>query len=456
MVVLAAMVYAGDIVLALPGDKLDAGKFTKLVNIPVADLAGFKHIERPRDWNVAGLKELFQLLGLEPGRGVVVTQGGQEADRAVQELAAAVLRRLDQIVVCQQRLQTGLTLWGRTLLTDAENRALRDALDSTKGFLESLQTYTSPGRMKNFRLEAAEVQATRPGLDLLAQYQAQQDLVDELTPLASYLSTAEALLPDGHPWLADAKAAREDCLARIADPAQRSVQGFRQALIEKMAKLKKEYIAAYLALHAKARLGVADDRRKAAILKDDRLARLQRLSNIIMMPDEKFRDFQERLLGLETCYQVTTSELETNPMCPHCGYRPDPKNPPKPATALLTGMDKELDAMDTGWTQLLLQDLEDPTAKEKVDLLQPDQRSVIDQFLKDRELPDVISSAFVAAMSDALSNLERVDITPEQIREALFPGGVASTVNELRRRFEEYLGNLSRGKDLTKIRIVLR
>ena len=60
-VVLAALVYAGEVVLAIPGKKFDATSLPQLAGTGIDELARFKHIERPKDWNLPALS--LRLLG---------------------------------------------------------------------------------------------------------------------------------------------------------------------------------------------------------------------------------------------------------------------------------------------------------------------------------------------------------------------------------------------------------
>src|SRR5690606_39949163 len=101
-----------------------------------------------------------------------------------------------------------------------------------------------------------------------------QQLVHDLESLASYLSTAEAMLPPGHDWLDRVKAVREEVLAEVADPAKRSAAGFRQLILRKLTELKKVYVQAYLALHTRCRLGANEDKRKSMLMDDGRLKAL--------------------------------------------------------------------------------------------------------------------------------------------------------------------------------------
>ena len=103
--------------LAIPGKKFDATGLPQLAGTGIDELAQFKHIERPKDWNLPALKALFELLGLTPGMAQLVTQG---KDEPVQELQKAVTTTVERLVLVQQSLQTGLFFWGRSLLAEDE------------------------------------------------------------------------------------------------------------------------------------------------------------------------------------------------------------------------------------------------------------------------------------------------------------------------------------------------
>ena len=192
VVLLAALVHSGDLVLAVPGRKLDAADLPGLAALPLDELIRFKHVERPKDWNIPALKALFELLGLTPGLGVLVTQGEPDP---IQALQRAVTRTVERLVVAHQAVQGGMPFWGRSLIDPEEAKGLGASLERTKSFLESLQAYTSPGRLKNFRSDASEVGGHAAGLESLAEVEALRGLVSELGPTAAYLTAAEAVLP---------------------------------------------------------------------------------------------------------------------------------------------------------------------------------------------------------------------------------------------------------------------
>lgn len=85
VVVLAARVYAGELVLAIPGRKFDATGLPQLAGTGIDELTQFKQLERPKDWNLPALKALFELLGLIPGTAQLVTQGNDRPGPATAE-----------------------------------------------------------------------------------------------------------------------------------------------------------------------------------------------------------------------------------------------------------------------------------------------------------------------------------------------------------------------------------
>jgi len=452
VVVLAALVYSGEVILSIPGKKFDAAGLPQLAGTGIDELIEFKHIERPKDWNLPALKALFELLGLTPGLAQLITQG---KDEPVQEMQKGIADAVEELVRAQQSMQTGLLFWNHPLLTEGEVNNLRAKLDETKTFIESLQAYTTTGKFKNFRYEASEVTAHRSGLDSLAELKSLEELLKAFGATTSYLSTAEALLPADNEWCNRMKTERDAILAQISDPAKRNVAAFRQQTQLKLGNLKREYLTVYLSLHAKARLGVNEDKRKTQLMADERLKNLQKLSTIDLMPRQQISDFQNRLAGFKSCFSLIEQELEISPLCPHCNFKPGSESSTAPVAAQLDALDNELDKLVENWLQTLLTNLEDPTTKENLSLLKPEPRQLIDGFIKKRAWPDDLDPAFIQALREVLSGLIKVPVKIDNLREALLAGGSPATPAELRKRFEEYLEGLTKGKDPVKVRIVL-
>jgi energy-coupling factor transporter ATP-binding protein EcfA2 len=452
VLLLAALVYSGDVVLAIPGDKFDANNLDALASTAVETLQNFKHIEPPKDWNLPALKALFELLGLAPGLAQLVTQGKVEP---IQQLQSGVTATVNRLVVAQQKLQNGLPFWGKPLLSTPEQDEFRRRLADGKAFLESLQGYSSPGKLKNFRFSAQEVRNRQGGLQTLDEIEALGEMTSELGSLASYLSTAEALLPVDHPWLKQMREVRDGIQSELLDSEKRSQAGFRQQTVQKLAALKQGYIQEYGALHGQARLGANDTSKKERLLGDGRLDSLKRLATIDLMPKGQLTEVQHELGALRSCFALTTVELEAAPTCPHCGFRPANEVVDWPVGSVLGQVDERLDQMVEEWTKTLLNNLEDPITQANLELLGQAQRQPVSEFLAKRALPEALSQGFIQSLQDVLSGLDKVVLSIEAVKGALLEGGMPATQEEIKRRFEAYLKEQTKGRDLSKVRIVV-
>ena len=362
---------------------------------------------------------------------------------------------VEKLVMAQQSLQNGLPFWGKSLVDDEDVKNLRAGLDRTKSFLESLQAYTSPGKLKNFRHDVQEVNGHKAGLQALSEVEALQGLVSELEPAAAFLTAAETVLPPSHEWAGQMKKTRDEVLAQIANLALRSTPSFRQQLLRRLTDLKKAFVNVYLDLHTKARLGVNEDKRKASLMRDERLVRLQKLSTIDLMPVQHLTDFQNRLAGLKSCFALTKEELDISPVCPHCQFRPGVAEGAGPAGKVLEHLDDELDGLLSAWTQTLLANLGDPTTRENLSLIRPEPKKQVDAFMKAGEIPDNLEQDFIQALQEVLSGLVKVVVKSEDMRAALLAGGSPATPAEMKKRFERYLDDLTKGKEPSKVRVVL-
>ena len=451
-VLLAALVYSGDLVLAVPGRKFDAADLPALAATPIDELIHFRHVERPKEWNLPALKALFEVLGLTPGMANLVTQG---KDEPVQELQKTVAQVIERLVVAHRAVQTGIPFWGKSLIDGEETKRLISDLEHTKSFLESLQAYTSPGRLKNFRHDAVEVSSHKTGLESLTEVENIRGLVSELGPTATFLTAAEATLSPSHEWAGRMKDTRGTMLAELAHNARGEAASFRRRSLRKLNDLKNRFVAVYLDLHAKARLGVNEDKRKAALMRDERLARLRELSAIELMPVRHLTDIQDRLAALESCFTLTKEELDASPVCPHCGFRPVLETVAGPAGEILEQLDEELDRLLVDWTRTLLTNLHDPATRENLSLLQPEHRKRVAVFAEKGELPDPYEPDFIEAVREALSGLVKVVVKTADLKAALLAGGSPASPKELKERFDGYLDDLAKGKEQAKVRVVL-
>lgn len=451
-VLVAALVYSGDIVLAIPGKKFDATGLQQLAATGMDELTRFKHLEQPKEWNLPALKALFELLDMTPGMAQLVTQG---KDEPVQKLQQAVGKIVKRIVETQQRLRDGLFFWGLDLLAGTKLASQSCGLDETKAFFESLQVYTSPGKLKNFRYSVSEVLAHEKVMKTLDELDTLHRFTSDYNQMASWLSMAEAVLPADHDWVDRMRAIRQNVLDALKQVTITDLPSLSQGIGAKLQGLKKDYIAIYIGLHTRARLGVNDDQRKAGLLKDQRLQNLDKLTNIDLMPRQQLTDYRNRLAGLKSCFALTAQELDARPICPHCEFQPSRETGTAAGSQMIEQMDAQLDKMVNVWTSTLLSNLEDPITRANMDLLKNDDRELLEAFIKSGELPLPLGRDFVHALREVLSSLVKVPIKARELQQALQITDGPATPAELKKRFEAYIDQLTRGHDPANVRIVM-
>jgi len=453
VVIIAALVYSGDAVLSIPGKKFDATMLQQLAATGMDELIRFKHLEQPREWNLPALKALFELLGMTPGMAQLITQGSEEP---VQTLQQAVEKTVTRIVMSRRTLSDGLSFWCFDFLTMAGITDPIKALDEAKNFFESLQVYSTPGKLKNFRYNPSEISAYEKSIKLLCNIDALRDFVVKISPVASWLSAAESVLGVDHDWVKRMKIARQDFLDSLREADVSFLYSQPQGITAKLLQLKTEYTNAYIAMHTKARLGVNDDKRKAALLNDSRIQTLNKLSVIDLMPRQQLGDFQNRLAGLKSCFALTEQNLDSTPVCPHCGFRPLLNESIMiGAASTIERMDTELDTMVAVWSATILGNLKDPITQANMNLLSSDDRRPLESFIKSGELPEPLDSNFVHALKEVLSGLVKVTVKAKDLEKALQVYSGAATPGEMKKRFEEYIDQLTKGKDPAKVRIVM-
>ncbi len=457
VVLLAALVYSGELVMAITGKKLDASNLDQLVATPFDELVRFKYVELPKDWNTPALKMLFELVGLEPGKAVLVTQSGGKADEIVaQELSPAIGKLIQRLVITHQDMVNGLVFWGTALFSNEERSEYQARMSAAKTFLESAQSYNAPGKLKNFSADLTTIDQHRLALNTLAEVEAIKVLIAELAPLANYCSLAGLALPVGHAWIEKMNILQGETIAQLKSPGKRSAPGFRQQALQALGQLKKEYQTIYTSLHIKARLGLEDDKRKAKLLKDARLEQLRRLTSIDLMHTSQLTDFQNRLAGLKSCFTLNEADLQTNPICSQCGYKPASEFNEISAAQRLHTLDSELDGLVDAWTQTLAENLEDPMTQANLqEVVKPEYRSRIEDFLTGRRLPDPVDTEFIAAVQEALAGLIKITVKMDDLKAALLKGGSPISPTDYRKRLDEHLAELIKGKDANKVRIVL-
>src|SRR6185312_14762173 len=115
----------------------------------------------------------------------------------------------------------------------------------------------------NIRLTQKDIEGHGASFETFSRVRRLAKSAGTLAADAGYLNQAEMLLPEGDPWIAEARGARLEILKQlVADGGHAEVGSLRSKLKE----LRRDYAKHYVSLHAKARLGLDEDRKKKALM----------------------------------------------------------------------------------------------------------------------------------------------------------------------------------------------
>jgi energy-coupling factor transporter ATP-binding protein EcfA2 len=452
LIVLASLVQNGNITLSLPGKKLDAANLSEASKMSLDTLLAFKHVEKPKGLPLAELVALFELLGLAEG----LIRNENTHDEAVKQLRAKANELTEKVVTVAQYVQSGLPCWGAELIPAEDREPQRQKLDDLKAFLEGLQAFNTPGKLKNFSKSTMEIEFQAANLELIKELEDLNRLVQELTPLTGYLATAAAVLPPQDPWRTQMEAVRTEWRAKLMDPAARSAADFRQKINRALSKAKDDYRTAYFNLHKKARFGVNEDGKKKELMKDPRLERLNKLVGISLLPHTSLSELQMRLHKIQPCFTLVKDDLNASPICTHCNFRPQEENIGISGTTALQQIDQQLDDLLENWTKTLLDNLADPMVKKSIDLLNAEQKKAVSAFLKAKALPEKISNDLVQGVQEALGGLIPIVLRPSELLAALSDGDAPSTPDQLEARFKAFVEKATRGKEQVRVRLIVK
>jgi hypothetical protein len=268
-----------------------------------------------------------------------------------------------------------------------------------------------------------------------------------------YLSNAQSIFHEDSDWTTRCKIAKEEIRKEVMDPDKRSSEPFRKKVIEQMKQLKADYIKMYLEAYRHSRLDLHLDKRKQNLLRDPRFQQLKALASISTMNVSQLSEIQSEFGKLKTGENLTADDLEETAVVGK--FYPAMESPEGiSAEQRLNNLEAKIEQVHKTWTQSLLDEFEDPVIQDNLKLLDGSGKESVQSFIKDKELPDDLSQAFIQAVQQTLSGLTPIDVNPKSIEQALFPSGTATTIEDFKERFEKYVDELLKGQDRSKVRLV--
>jgi hypothetical protein len=458
MVIITALVAAGEVVLSVSGTKYDAGKLNELAHAGIDTLIKFKHLEQSKEYNLPGMQALFSMLNLPAGKALLIAMQGDQT--SVADLQTEVQKTVKRIVEIKNDIRDGVGFWDFNILEmfDSQLKNEINSLDTAKTFFEGLERFDSPGKFKNFDSSADDMQKYEGVLNILDILDALLIFSNKNSSLVSWIKEALNTLPPSDPWAEKAEKIQKEIKETFLALSPVTASGIKTAapdIVSKLSALKAEYIARYSAWHSAVRLNTNEEKKKIKVLRDLRLIALENLSQINILPRRQIEEYKKNMESLVSCSKLSSMDLKNSPVCPYCRYNPLTDGTSGGASNKLEEAENALENMVDDWTETLLKNLTIPWVKEKMNLLRPEHNAIIENFVTQGKLPSPVSDDFIIALKEALTSLIKVPVRVEDIHKILQQTGGSVTPGELKDIFNTYIDKLIAGKEANKVRIIV-
>lgn len=474
-VLLAALVYNGDIVLTLEGNQtVDADKLDQYALAGLDALADFLHYTHPRSLPLSTWKDIFSQLSLAPA----LIQDETKRSQAVEELQKTVQAELERLATLEDSLQRGVSLWGEPLLASQRTYVsesgvvtpsdtptaipspleFQPAIRGYRKILDELAKINTVGKLSNLKVSPQDLKDL-PGWR--ATIHCAEDLLAAasfLRPFTDYLSNAQAYLPDDHPWQERAESLRQRTLKTLRDLARGQAQPDAISTLQReLETLRKDYIAAYAELHRRHVLGPKTDKERQILYQSPQYHALKTLARIELLRQnaDLLNAWEQAITDLRVCPEFHEGLLKDSAFCPKCRFDPRKLPGDQSAETRLRELENRLNRLLTDWQQALRAALTDESAQASLQAMTPAERQPVEAFLNaaddDPHLPD----SLVESVNHALRGIQALQLRAEDLLAALRQGGLPCTVDEFRARFNRFLKDALRGHEEANTRLTL-
>jgi len=448
--VFLAMVSSGQAILDMKSGAVTASNLETLPRKALADFEEIRYISRPKDLPLAELVRLYEVLGLNSG---LITVPDQREDGLKQMLAKASAWGTAAVNL-EYQLRQDILLWDEALYPSTTREGYRT---SAKRIVDTFNNFNARfnkvAKLNNFDMTLDQIQTLENDILKMKIVQAYRKFSEKCKDQVSYMMNISAYeLPDD--LQNDINAAKEK-FQTIRDDIANTCNGESEAarINDILNGLKKRYIDWYMTEHAKHRLDFKETKRKNLLMQSGTRSSLTRLREIDFLPGTKLAVLETELAKLKTCCDLTPDKLNSVTVCSSCKFVPGGNEPL--VKGQLDNIETQMEQMLAEWTKSLYDTVSDPTLSDQMQYLKPEQQSKLKAFIDTAKLPEPVDAYFIEAVKKYINGFDVVTIDSTQLLDALIKRGPCNE-DDFRKAFNDLLNQATRGKDKSKLRIVVK
>lgn len=263
--VLAAMVALGYIEIDVSGKIINAANIGEIVNCAKEDYYCFNCVRRPRGVDHAAMRELsLGISGVDLSAQIPDIESG-----ALSRLLSDARQVAEKCARALHDISGGIQFQGIELISQSAAITLRTHLDRMKGIADRMASFNTVPKLKNFPFNADQIREAFSHLVDLDVIKNAQAIVNEFSPIISYLEQARQYIYD------DAFVAEIDAAIREFEGLSPDETSKIAASRQRMTALKERYADWYIQEYKKNHITNIQESERQRLLNSPKLAALK-------------------------------------------------------------------------------------------------------------------------------------------------------------------------------------
>jgi len=440
-IVLAALVYKGDIEVNWSGKKLTATNFDQQVlNLDTTDYCTFQTVQQPVGINIKALKTLFSLLNL--------ADLSSELDKpeTLSKIISVCSERVKRAVTLKAQIANGIKCRNVDLLSTEKTLEYLAKLDRFAQMLDSIQSFNTYGKLRGFSHSEDELCEAFEAWPLCDEIEKLVTRASKFESLIAYLSQAQSYVVESERPLYDDM---EQEIKRLGEVLQTGNDADYKKYETKLNSLIDSYAEYYLSQYLKCRLSHADSLKKEQILSSEPKRICDTIKDVDILNKTEYENWLNRIVSLKEAKQdVTKASIKAEPY-----HDFNPREFYDKPTYSIQDLSSQLDEILAKWTTAMRSIFRDPSVQANIDMLNEDSRAIVSGFKEGTEkLTSVNAGRIRTYIAELSKGFDRIELDPKDFLQVF---SKPMTIEETRDAFNGYLDGLCKGRERTKIRIVL-
>lgn len=437
--VLATLAALGEIEITLSGKTINSTNVDLLKSLDKSDFFLFSHIRRPKELNLAAIRDMFVSL---TGKDWSTQLKNEET---YIELAKAVDNYANRAALAESKLSSAYSFRNVELIDEENAMKYRHKLKAYKGFCDILRNYTSEAKLKNFKYTSDELKEILKGKDILIVVEKIVDLTKEFEVEIGYLQQTIQYLPEN-----DLLEKIQDAIDKLPEVLKAQDNNEINKYKVELKNLRNEYADWYLIQYLANRINELDEVQKNKILNSDQ----KKCCDILK--ENNFLTVNTYSLWLANIQKLVVADNKVKKeailLTPYQGFNPKEFINNKQKT--IEQLRNELDEIFENWESTLRDTLDDPGVNKNLGLLDVTDQKLLSDYQSGSVQLDTSNAKRICDLIQTLhKGLDKVELTTDSLK-ATFSKPL--TPDEAIEAFKKYINSISVGKNRENIRIILK